>query len=825
MDATTEPTMDPNDSPLCNLDLWCDWSGVPEDPVSITIAMELEACGHPNLHIPILNVKSPNIVKSPSWIIRLKPDFAHNDTDAPLDHEYGDETKRYPAKNGSISTSGSVVLHDDSQGNHFRGRRTVNISAMYTRVDSSDSSTSHNPCKNDVNGSSPNSNPRKRSATAASLPDSIPPDDECQGIRHKVLMTKVDPPRLEPVSQDTSATKEIASSIPIRKCSVSLDGISVTSGNIPLPPDSAPTPVPVSPNVTPENPLDGNIATVENLLDEIFPCRNAETSSSKTDLSGTEPLTEANLLQRNYDTFSTRGRNGSLSSSENSDKEKEDLLLSLESIGSPSSFSGHGFNQPPLSQTSAEIANKHKPKLVLNNDILYLQTPQIVYSATYQIAISLKVRLQKGKSRDWWELIVSGLPRLAQFESGYLYFRTPPGQGMEFTTSPFKRHTLVESCLMAQFGSGKNFVIPFRKCNAEYYGQLKDHKVNTVIRAEVAETGDPSSYLIKYNAVCSIDLINHSFWAEKCKFYLRVHGGPEGEFDAVFAAEKPLINSIRLQPAPDGIGISRISIISIPQALSMFTVSWEVKVSRGDVTWLPWIRTTLSYSDIETNLQEDYTLFGPKAEHIPPKHPRFDTRCQSPSSQLRLSRKLDHFKPPVAKTPASFFYDSFAIRETGIFKPASKSTSTQTLVAETPVAEPKKRPLRAVRGLWTLIKFFVQLLGFLASVHIIYYWSYLMRDCGFRFDSFDSFGLLAHQTSYPQNEVYGCSNGLVDYAVNITNADVEKEMDTVLPELLLQPELIRSEVQQTINTAPVEITPMPLRDRIDYLLGWRGPIA
>lgn len=36
-----ETTVDPNDSPLSNLDLWCDWSGVPEEPVSITIAMEV----------------------------------------------------------------------------------------------------------------------------------------------------------------------------------------------------------------------------------------------------------------------------------------------------------------------------------------------------------------------------------------------------------------------------------------------------------------------------------------------------------------------------------------------------------------------------------------------------------------------------------------------------------------------------------------------------------------------------------------------------------------------------------------------------------------
>jgi hypothetical protein len=41
-DPTTETTVEPNDSPLSNLDLWCDWSGSPEDPVSVTIAMEVK---------------------------------------------------------------------------------------------------------------------------------------------------------------------------------------------------------------------------------------------------------------------------------------------------------------------------------------------------------------------------------------------------------------------------------------------------------------------------------------------------------------------------------------------------------------------------------------------------------------------------------------------------------------------------------------------------------------------------------------------------------------------------------------------------------------
>ncbi|KAJ6163222.1 hypothetical protein N7497_003201 [Penicillium chrysogenum] len=814
-----EPTMNPNDSPLSNLDLWCDWSGIPEEPVSITIAMELQTCGHPNLHLPVLNVQSPNIVKCPSWVVRLKPDF-HYDTDTPPEkeawrpgQEYSDETERYPANNDSVAESASVVVHDGSRDEDSQDifPRTVDISGMYTHVDSSGSPTSSGPRTSQVAslGSPHSPNPRKRSAKAASLPDSIPPDDEYQGTRHKLTMTKIDPSGLEPVSQDSTTTEEIAT--PIHSPPASLDETSVIPENIPLPQDSTPGPVSVSPSVTSTSEhfsLNGTTVAVDNVpeLDETPPLHIAETPS-KIDLSGTEPLTEANLLQQNYDTLSTRGCNGSFSDTGDSDKEKEDLLLSLDAIGSPSFFSCPGSN--PLPRTSSEIAEERKSQLTMHNDILYVHTPPIVYSATYQIAISLKVRLQKGKSKDWWELAVSGLPRLAQFESGYLYFRTPPGQGMEFVTSSFKRHTLVESCLMAQFDSGKNLVVAFRKCNAEYYGQLKDYKANTVIRMEVAD--GPSSCLIKYNAVCSIDLINHNFWAEKCKFRLFVHGGPEGEFDAVFTAKKPLVNSIRLQS--DGIGISRINIVSIPQALDMFIVSWEVNLPRGKaVTWQPWIKTTL-YSEAEIILQEDYAIYGPNHEIVLPKYLNAGTRCQFSCGQPGgiCVPELNYLKPQVTRPP--YLHDGFAIHKPSLTGPlsgrsrASKSTSTQTLVAETPapVAGPKKpRHVRGLRTLWGLAKFFfflLHVLGFVASVHLIY-WSYLL-----------------HNSVFGEVYVYGP----VEYAENFTTNSQEAE--TVLAEFNLYPELIQPESQQNVNTKPADITPMPLRDRIDYLLGWRGPIA
>lgn len=49
-------TMDPNDSPLSNLDVWCDWSGIPEEPVSITISMEVMLKNQPSSWISVLTV-------------------------------------------------------------------------------------------------------------------------------------------------------------------------------------------------------------------------------------------------------------------------------------------------------------------------------------------------------------------------------------------------------------------------------------------------------------------------------------------------------------------------------------------------------------------------------------------------------------------------------------------------------------------------------------------------------------------------------------------------------------------------------------------------
>lgn len=56
MEPTMDVTMNPNDSPLSNLDVWCDWSGIPEEPVSITISMEVTLKNQPSSWVSVLTV-------------------------------------------------------------------------------------------------------------------------------------------------------------------------------------------------------------------------------------------------------------------------------------------------------------------------------------------------------------------------------------------------------------------------------------------------------------------------------------------------------------------------------------------------------------------------------------------------------------------------------------------------------------------------------------------------------------------------------------------------------------------------------------------------
>lgn len=377
---------------------------------------------------------------------------------------------------------------------------------------------------------------------------------------------------------------------------------------------------------------------------------------------------------------------------------------------------------------------KAGPELDLTRGVFRIRSTHDLQAAAYEVSITFLLPLKIGRPRGWWELIIPGLPRLARNEHGYVYFRTPPGQGMEFRTTHFKRYNLVESCLMAQLLIPTKLVIPLRPCEARFYGFLKDFKITQATRAEVVKCEDNDSvfHIVNYRAICSIDLLQRDFWAKKCGFYVWIHGGPEGEFSTVLPDERGRFETINLNsPTPDIIGVSELQVICNPSHLSMFVLAWAVKVPRGRTTfWMPRIKVSLAKADMEEGLQADFE----DAES--PTAP--DMVCASPiGNELRDAQRKGTFR---------------------------------------------KR--------FRLICFGLVLL------------------------------FVLHRLAARLHEVL-CACSAAAETVIVTVTELESEFSNGTPVVEPEPEL---EAASLLMPAIVP-TSRSLRDRVDYLLGWKGPIS
>jgi hypothetical protein len=313
---------------------------------------------------------------------------------------------------------------------------------------------------------------------------------------------------------------------------------------------------------------------------------------------------------------------------------------------------------------------------------------------------------------------------------------------MEFRTTHFKRYSLVESCLMAQFLIPSKLIIPLRPCESRFYGFLKDFKVTQAIRAEVVAVEDKDSlfHIVKYHAVCSIDLIQRDFWAESCGFHVWIHGGPEGEFVAHLTKARQRLEMIHLNPTgPELLGVSSVQVICNPTNLAMFVLAWDVKVPRAKSTvWMPRIRASLDKADIEEGLQAEFEdAESPKTPVMVPADPM-------EGNELRNTR-------------------------------------------------PKGRP----------------------------FWKMVRRVCFSLFLLF-LFTRLASRL----HEIWCLCPELAE---PVSELEAEQFKGPSLQEPEPEPE---PQPQPKSEPEPVELlmqqvvvpTPMPLRDHIDYLLGWRGPM-
>lgn len=435
-------------------------------------------------------------------------------------------------------------------------------------------------------------------------------------------------------------------------------------------------------------------------------------------------------------------------------------------------------HSPPYSTSPSYEgeAETNEPQLDWADGILRIMNTRQADFITYKVAITVSVKLQQGKSRGWNDLIVPGLPRSKDGESGFFLFLLPKSRGMEFRTTNFLRHRFVENCFFAEFMNSRDLVVPLRVCDPKFYGIVKDFTVDQEIRTDHDVHGGKINVI--YNAMCSLRLHNRCFWAEECCFLLYIDGGPEGDFqcrtDRPYGAPFPVF---RL-PEDKPIGVSHVQVTCPPKALETFCISWNSEsLGKQELRWQPRIypESTSLYGRERHTLRQKFTEL-------------FDPVTGMETTDDTDSDGNDTVADPPAPVPA----------------PADQTNGQ--------IAQPAPREASGASRLTTLENLFFALvvLCALTPVNIIIRYPY---------SNYAGNLTTASDTAYVAEDLVKVNE---DYCP-IEYPDLQEGMcslNGISVETDIEPEEVA-----TKEAGPAAIAAqISLRDRIDYLLGWKGPV-
>lgn len=611
-------------------------------------------------------------------------------------------------------------------------------------------------------GSSP-SNPRKRSAKAASLPDSVTDSERSYGGEKLKSKSRVlEKGRQSPVSSNPSNSKHTRTRSLIPRPMSATKHVRPDPTKIPLPSDFVPV-------------LDVEFRRFENSVSPASPASPVESRAENNHVeheNDTEALS-GELLTPRASIAARPGLDGSHDDVGRSLRGQDvERVSSVASAGSPcdttfmsdsvdASFGvGICLVQPPT-----PLRTFNRPRLVLVGEEFQVQASSDIDPAWYKASVTLVLRLQPGRPRGWFELVVPGLPRLAKNDHGYVYLRLPDDQGIEYRTSSFKRYEVVEGCLIAQFlPIQSKLTIPLRPCDAHFYGFLRDFKVIQTIRTQtMADKQDSAFCMVEYTAVCSLDLIQRDFCAEQCGFYIYIHGGPAGEFSCHLDAPKTDFHTIQLDSDPESDpGTTQLQVICIPLNLDMFVITWVVRVPRAEViSWMPRITALPDGSRMEEDLQKRF-----------------------------LYAEEDELEVVRGEVKSRFV-----------------------------------APKRLNEGL-----------GFTACLMRVVWWVFLLFPFFYPVGFYDK--VLGDEVSQKIQNVLCVSfllcapkssgETLVVHHTEETEAIVEDPKTPDIPAPMEDTELVSVSVPDVVDVQPqdrVRPTSTSLRDRVDYFLGWKGPLA
>ncbi|KKK19459.1 hypothetical protein ARAM_004138 [Aspergillus rambellii] len=245
----------------------------------------------------------------------------------------------------------------------------------------------------------------------------------------------------------------------------------------------------------------------------------------------------------------------------------------------------------------AESKPVEKPEMIIVDDYLVLHCAKNLPPGVFKITITASIFIPYGNQTGWSDIQIQGLPRTGGGNSGILLFLMPDDHGLEIRTTNLKRSKIVENCLIAEFASPGDLIIPVRRCDKKFYGVVKDYTVDQEIRAHnVLSPARNEITLTRYDALCSLRLHDRCIWAESCCVFLFLDGGPEGSFRSELGLERDGLKMIHLTGGDDAaIGVSRVQVTCSPKDLEIFCVSWVTNApSRGLACWLPRIHSVSS---------------------------------------------------------------------------------------------------------------------------------------------------------------------------------------------------------------------------------------
>ncbi|KAL2857910.1 hypothetical protein BJY01DRAFT_241989 [Aspergillus pseudoustus] len=670
------------------LEVRCTWSGEYEELANLRISLEVKCV--PNTQLQLLNVRDHDIYLENAYAICLSQSDDHTD------NQQEDETPQSPlfgfsplVVEGDNDIGLNPVLEGYTDGvqiseaspipkNNIEPLKHIGSSHHDTELHDEEplSESPSSPFQSArlcprVPESGPVTKSLKRSATDAELPDSDN-EDEIDGVLREI--TPRNSCQTSPVKSTTAerhSERTIACSTSPRRSDVQRKvGMVVPNENscptIPTKTTSAgemalerllssgkstleektprkPTKIP-KPTFYPEStPPRSSVPTpsideTERLPEQVVYQSHVAAPDAAVARSITEVLQAPNTTVFTVTTGSKRLREQDLPPSPS--RKLETVVKEPESCNNDpaphykprsSEDSSHhnvhsGFGEPEPSD---------QPEVKLIDGLIILVNSERVHPATFKFTVTVSIYIPFPNEKGWSDLMIPGLPRTGNGKSGFFLFLMPSRHGLELRTTNVKRAKLVENCFIAQFVNSGNLVVPMRRCDRRYCGDVTDFTVDqeviahSVVKATINYQNGREKFELRFNVMFSVRLHNRCFWTDKCSILLYVDGGPEGSYHCDLSPRKGGLKKIHILANEYAeTGVCCLHVTCPPRDLDRLCLTWVLSgTGREAAYWVPRLysassasrertRDSLRHSLMETLSKSTYLFSDARARRV-----------------------------------------------------------------------------------------------------------------------------------------------------------------------------------------------------------------